>query len=251
MIVIKRQHELDIMREAAKVTAYILDEMMPDIIKPGITTAAIDRKVEDEIRRNKMIPGFKDYGGFPASVCASVNDVIIHGIPGPRVLEEGDIISIDTGTIFQGYYSDACRTYPVGKISEEAEKLIRVTRESFFEGIKFAKVGYRLGDISHAIQEHVEKNGFSVIKEFVGHGIGQNMHEDPPVPNYGKAGKGPRLQAGMALAIEPMVNAGDDGCVVLEDEWTTVTTDGKYAAHYENTIIITDGEPEILTLLQE
>ena len=251
MIVIKREHELDIMRKAAEVTAFILDDLMPRVIRPGITTAAIDRIVEEEIRKNDMIPGFKGYGGFPASVCASVNDVIIHGIPGPEVLVEGDIISIDTGTIYKGYYSDAARTYPVGEISDEDAKLIRVTRESFFEGIKNAKVGMRLGDVSHAVQSHAESNGFSVVKEFVGHGIGRNMHEDPPVPNYGKPGKGPRLQAGMTLAIEPMVNAGTEDLEVLEDEWTTVTADGKKAAHYENTIIITEGEPEILTLLGE
>lgn len=251
MIVIKREHELDIMRKAAEVTAFILDDLMPRVIRPGITTAAIDRIVEEEIRKNDMIPGFKGYGGFPASVCASVNDVIIHGIPGPEVLVEGDIISIDTGTIYKGYYSDAARTYPVGEISDEDAKLIRVTRESFFEGIKNAKVGMRLGDVSHAVQAHAESNGFSVVKEFVGHGIGRNMHEDPPVPNYGKPGKGPRLQAGMTLAIEPMVNAGTEDLEVLEDEWTTVTADGKKAAHYENTIIITEGEPEILTLLGE
>ena len=251
MIVIKREHELDIMRKAAEVTAYILDDLMPRVIRPGITTAAIDRIVEDEIRKNDMIPGFKGYGGFPASVCASVNDVIIHGIPGPEKLVEGDIISIDTGTIYKGYYSDAARTYPVGEISEEDAKLICVTREAFFEGIKNAKVGMRLGDVSNAIQNHAESNGFSVVKEFVGHGIGRNMHEDPPVPNYGKAGKGPRLQVGMTLAIEPMINAGTEDLEVLEDEWTTVTLDGRKAAHYENTIIVTEGEPEILTLLRE
>ncbi len=248
MIVIKSEHELEIMREAAKVTAYILDEMLPEVIKPGITTAAIDRIVEAEIRKNHQLPGFKGYGGFPASICASVNETIVHGIPSHRKLKEGDIISVDTGTIYKGYYSDAARTYPVGQVSEEAEKLIRVTKESFFKGIENAKVGNRLGDISHAVQVHAESHGFSVVKEFVGHGIGTNMHEDPPVPNYGPAGHGPRLRAGMTLAIEPMVNLGTDECIVLEDEWTTVTVDGKLSAHYENTIIITDGEPEILTM---
>ncbi len=250
MIVIKSEHELEIMREAAKVTAYILDEMLPEVIKPGITTAAIDRIVEAEIRKNHQLPGFKGYGGFPASICASVNETIVHGIPSHRKLKEGDIISVDTGTIYKGYYSDAARTYPVGQVSEEAEKLIRVTKESFFKGIENAKVGNRLGDISHAVQVHAESHGFSVVKEFVGHGIGTNMHEDPPVPNYGPAGHGPRLRAGMTLAIEPMVNLGTDECIVLEDEWTTVTVDGKLSAHYENTIIITDGEPEILTMLK-
>ena len=250
MIVIKSEHELEIMREAAKVTAYILDELLPEVIKPGMTTAAIDRIVEAEIRKNHQEPAFKGYGGFPASICASVNETIVHGIPSHRKIVEGDIISVDTGTIYKGYYSDAARTYPVGEISEEAEKLIRVTRESFFKGIENAKVGCRLGDISHAVQTHAESNGFSVVKDFVGHGIGTDMHEDPPVPNYGPAGRGPRLRAGMTLAIEPMVNQGTDKCVVLEDEWTTVTVDGKLSAHYENTIIITEGEPEILTMLK-
>ncbi len=250
MIVIKTEHELEIMREAAKVTAYILDEMLPEVIKPGMTTAAIDRIVEAEIRKNHQLPAFKGYGGFPASICASVNETIVHGIPSHLKLKEGDIISVDTGTIYKGYYSDAARTYPVGQVSEEAEKLIRVTRESFFKGIENAKAGNRLGDISHAVQVHAESHGYSVVKEFVGHGIGTNMHEDPPVPNYGPAGRGPRLQPGMTLAIEPMVNMGTDKCVVLEDEWTTVTVDGQISAHYENTIIITDGEPEILTMLK-
>ncbi len=250
MIVIKTEQELEIMREAAKVTAYILDEMMDTIIRPGITTAAIDRLVEAEIRKYHMIPGFKGYGGFPASICASVNDTIVHGIPSSRKLVEGDIISIDTGTIYKGYYSDAARTYPVGEISEENEKLIRITRESFFKGIEYAKEGNRLGDISHAVQVHAESNGFSVVKEFVGHGIGSNMHEDPQIPNYGPAGRGPRLAKNMVLAIEPMINAGSDDCVVLDDDWTTKTVDGKCSAHYENTVIITDGEPEILTLLK-
>ena len=250
MIVIKTEHELEIMREAAKVTAHILDEMMETIIRPGITTAAIDRFVEAEIRKYHMIPAFKGYGGFPASICASVNNTIVHGIPSSRKLVEGDIISVDTGTIYKGYYSDAARTYPVGEISDEAAKLIRVTRESFFKGIEHAKVGNRLGDISHAVQLHAESNGFSVVKEFVGHGIGSNMHEAPQIPNYGPAGRGPRLAKGMVLAIEPMINAGTDACEVLEDEWTTITLDGKYSAHYENTVVITDGEPEILTILK-
>ena len=185
---------------------------------------------------------------LPASVCASVNETIVHGIPSDRRLEEGDIISIDTGTIYKGFYSDAARTYPVGEVSEEAKRLIRVTKESFFEGLKYCKVGYRLGDVSHAIQKHVETNGFAVVKDFVGHGIGSNMHEDPQIPNYGKAGRGPRLEAGMVLAIEPMVNVGTDKMRILDDEWTAVSLDGSLSAHYENTVVITEGEPEILTL---
>ncbi len=247
MIIIKSHHEIQLMREAAKVTAEIL-EMMNDIIKPGISTAEIDHIVEKEIRKHGMLPAFKGYGGFPASVCASVNETIVHGIPSDRRLEEGDIISIDTGTIYKGFYSDAARTYPVGEVSEEAKRLIRVTKESFFEGLKYCKVGYRLGDVSHAIQKHVETNGFAVVKDFVGHGIGSNMHEDPQIPNYGKAGRGPRLEAGMVLAIEPMVNVGTDKMRILDDEWTAVSLDGSLSAHYENTVVITEGEPEILTL---
>ncbi len=256
MIVIKTEHQLEIMREAAKVTAYILDEMMEKIIKPGITTATIDRLVEAEIRKNHMVPAFKGLYGFPASICASVNETIVHGIPSSRKLVEGDIISIDTGTLYKDYYSDAARTYPVGEVSEEKAKLIRVTRESFFKGIENAKVGNRLYDISREIQAHAESNGFSVVREFVGHGIGKHMHEDPQIPNYvpdkreRHEFRNPRLEAGMALAIEPMINAGGYECEVLEDNWTTVTTDGKSSAHYENTIIITDGEPEILTILK-
>lgn len=247
MIVIKSKNELEIMREAAKVTAYILG-MLPDVIKPGITTAYLDKIVEDEIRKNKMIPAFKGYGGFPASICASVNEQVIHGIPSERVLQEGDIISVDTGTIYKGYYSDAARTYPVGQISRAASKLIEVTKESFFQGLQFCKKEFRLGDISHGIQVHAENNGFSIVKDFVGHGIGSNMHEDPQIPNYGPAGRGPRLAEGMVLAIEPMINQGEDEVMVLEDGWTAVTVDGKLSAHYENTVVITDGEPEILTL---
>ena len=249
MIIIKSHHELQLMREAAKVTAHIL-EMMDEIIRPGITTSEIDHIVEKEIRKHNMIPAFKGYGGFPGSICASVNEMIVHGIPSDRKLAEGDIISIDTGTIYKGYYSDAARTYPVGNVSDEAKKLIQVTKESFFEGLKYCREGYRLGDVSHAIQTHVESNGFAVVKDFVGHGIGSNMHEDPQIPNYGKAGRGPRLEAGMVLAIEPMVNVGTDEMMVLEDEWTAVTLDGSLSAHYENTVVITHGEPEILTLLE-
>lgn len=248
MIVIKSHNEIQIMREAAKVTAHIL-EMMHDVIKPGITTAEIDRIAEKEIRKYNMIPAFKGYGGFPASVCTSVNEQIVHGIPSNRKLKEGDIISLDTGTIYKGYYSDAARTYPVGEIPPEAEKLIRVTKESFFEGLKFCKPGYRLGDVSHAIQSHVERNGFSVVKDFVGHGIGNKMHEAPQIPNFGSAGRGPRLAEGMTFAIEPMVNQGTDRMRVLDDEWTAVSLDGSLSAHYENTVVITAGEPEILTLL--
>lgn len=248
MIIIKSQQEIDIMRESGKVTGYILREL-ENIIKPGISTADIDRFVEEIILKNKMIPSFKGYGGFPGSACVSVNEELVHGIPSTKkILKEGDIVSVDVGSTFKGYVSDAARTYGVGKISSEAQRLIDVTRESFFEGLKFCKVGYRLSDVSHAIQVHVEKAGYSVVRDFVGHGVGRSMHEEPQIPNYGKPGRGPRLAAGMVFAIEPMVNQGSYEVDTLLDDWTVVTLDGKLSAHYENTVVITDGEPELLTL---
>ena len=248
MIIIKSEQEIDIMREAGKVTGLILKEL-EDIIKPGISTADVSDYVEKRILDHGMIPTFKGYGDFPAAACVSVNNEVVHGIPSKdRILKEGDIVSVDTGATYKGYASDAARTYAVGKIDEEAERLIRVTRESFFEGLKFCKVGYRLSDISHAIQEHVEKEGFSVIRDFVGHGIGKDLHEEPQIPNYGKPGRGPRLAEGMVFAIEPMINQGDYEVDVLLDNWTVVTVDGKLSAHYENTVVIRDGEPELLTL---
>ena len=248
MIIIKSEQEIDIMREAGKVTGLVLKEL-EDIIKPGISTKEISDYVEKRILDHGMIPTFKGYADFPAAACVSVNDEVVHGIPSPdRILKEGDIVSVDMGATHKGYASDAARTYAVGKIDEEAERLIRVTRESFFEGLKFCKVGYRLSDISNAIQTHVEKEGFSVIRDFVGHGIGKDLHEEPQIPNYGKPGRGPRLAAGMVFAIEPMINQGDYDVDVLLDNWTVVTLDGKLSAHYENTVVITDGEPELLTL---
>lgn len=199
-----------------------------------------------------MKPAFKGYGDFPASACVSVNEVVVHGIPSRgRILKEGDIVSVDAGAIYKGWYSDMARTYAVGNVSEDAERLIRVTRESFFEGLKFCRPGNYLSDVSHAIQERVEADGFAVIRDYVGHGVGQNLHEAPSVPNYGRPGRGPKLKKGMVLAIEPMVGTGTYEVEVLEDEWTAVTADGKYAAHYENTVVITDGEPEVITLLKE
>ena len=248
MIVIKSKHEIDLMREAGKVTAEVL-HLLSDYIKPGLSTLDVDMFVEKIIRDHKMVPTFKGYGGFPGSACVSVNDEIIHGIPSADIiLQEGDIVSIDTGATDKGYVSDAARTYPVGKIDDEAERLIEVTRDSFFEGIKFAKAGCRLSDISHAIQVRAESEGYGVIRDFVGHGLGRDLHEDPPIPNYGKAGKGPRLENGMVLAIEPMIVQGSYECDTLLNNWTVVTTDGKLAAHYENTVVINDGEPELLTL---
>ena len=236
------------MRESGKVTGFILKEL-ENFIRPGISTADIDKFVEDTIRKNGMIPSFKGYGGFPASACVSINDEVVHGIPDKkRILKDGDIVSVDVGSTYKGYVSDAARTYPVGTISDIAQKLIDATRDSFFAGLEYCKVGYRLSDISHAIQEKAEGEGFSVIRDFVGHGVGQNMHEDPQIPNYGKPGKGPRLQKGMTLAIEPMITQGSYEVDVLQDNWTAVTIDGGLAAHYENTVVITDGEPQLLTL---
>lgn len=249
MIIIKSDDEIEIMREAAKVTARILRDLK-SVIKPGMTTFDVDEYVEAVIRSNKMIPAFKGYMGFPASTCCSVNEEIVHGIPSKKkVLSEGDIISVDTGTIYKGYVSDAARTYPVGKISEEAERLIKATEEAFFEGMKFARVGYRLSDISHAVQERAEREGYSVIRDYTGHGVGRNMHEDPQIPNYGKPGRGPRLQKNMVIAVEPMIAQGKYQTKTLSNGWTAVTQDGKLAAHYENTVVISEGEPELLTLI--
>ena len=248
MIIIKSPSEIDIMRESGKVTAKILKEL-ETFIKPGITTKDVDDFVEGIIRGEGMIPSFKGYNGFPAASCVSVNEEIVHGIPSKsRFLKEGDIVSVDVGTTFKGYVSDAARTYPVGKVDEKVSELIRVTEESFFEGLKYCREGMRLGDISNAIQTHVEKAGFSVIREFVGHGVGRDMHEEPQIPNYGLKGRGPRLISGMVFAIEPMVALGRYEIRVLLDNWTAVTRDGSPAAHYENTVVITEGEPELLTL---
>lgn len=237
------------MKEAGAVTAQILHDLSR-IIQPGVTTLEVNDFVEQTILENEMIPAFKGYSGYPASACISVNDEVVHGIPSrKRRLCEGDIVSVDAGTIHKGYYSDAARTYPVGRIDEAAERLITITEESFYEGLKFCKPGYRLSDISHAIQQHVENNGFSVVRDYVGHGIGKAMHEDPQIPNYGIPGRGPRLAPGMVFAIEPMVNEGGWQVKVLSDGWTVKTEDGKRSAHYENTVVITEDEPLLLTRL--
>lgn len=236
------------MREAGKVCGQILRDLA-DIIKPGISTLEIDRFVEKTVREHGMTAAEKGYCGYPASVCVSINDEVVHGIPSKKChLREGDIVSCDLVVEYKGYMADAARTYPVGKVSPEAMHLIETAERAFFNGIAYAKPGYRLQDISHAIQETVEGEGFGVIRDFVGHGIGSEMHEDPQIPNVGKAGKGPRLQPGMTLAIEPMITQGTWEVDVLEDDWTAVTLDGGLAAHYENTVVITDGEPELLTL---
>lgn len=248
MIVIKSSHEIELMREAGKVNAEIFDGLRT-VIRPGTTTEDIDKYVEEVIKKHDMIAAEKGYCGFPANVCTSVNDEIVHGIPSKdRVLLEGDIVSVDLVVKHQGYMADSCRTFGVGNISGQARKLIDTAEKSFFEGIKYAREGYRLFDISHSIQEVVEGEGFSVIRDYTGHGIGTEMHEDPPVPNYGKAGKGPRLQKGMTLAIEPMIAEHSYETETLLNNWTVVTEDGGWAAHYENTLAITDGEPDILTI---
>ena len=250
MIIIKSQDEIDIMKVPCTMTGHLLNDLR-DYIKPGISTADIDKFCLDYIERHGMIPTFKDYGGFPGNVCVSINDEIVHGIPDTsRILHEGDIVSVDVGAIYKGYTSDAARTYPVGKISPEAEKIIRVCKESFFSGMEFARVGYRLSDISHAVQAKAESEGFSVIRDYTGHGVGRELHEDPQVPNYGKPGRGPRLAEGMTLAIEPMIAQGTFETETLMNDWTAVTADGKLSCHYENTVVIRDGEPEILTLVE-
>lgn len=248
MIIIKSEHEIEMMREAGRVTGLILRELK-DVIKPGISTMDIDQFVERRVKEHGMIASEKGYCGFPGSVCTSVNEVVVHGIPSEsRILNEGDIVSVDLVVEYKGYMADACRTYAVGQISPKAQHLIDTAEAAFFEGMKYAKVGNRLGDISHAIQQKVESEGFGVIRDFVGHGIGKDMHEEPQIPNYGKAGKGPRLVKGMTLAIEPMIVEGSYEVDVLLDDWTVVTIDGGLAAHYENTVVINDGEPELLTL---
>lgn len=247
MMNVKSDTELEYMRSAGKVVADTL-AMIEKVIKPEITTAEIDRLAEEFIRSQGAIPSFKGYGGFPASICTSINDVVIHGIPKNTMLKEGDIISVDCGAILNGYHGDAARTFPVGNISKEAQHLIDVTKQSFFKGIEKAIIGNRLTDISAAVQKHAESHGYSVVRDFVGHGIGKSMHEDPQVPNYGVAGKGPKLVHGVVLAIEPMINMGTHKVRVMPDGWTVVTADGKLSAHYENTIAITNNGVEILTL---
>ncbi|MBM7615281.1 type I methionyl aminopeptidase [Alkaliphilus hydrothermalis] len=246
MIYLKSPQEIKIMQEAGKIVAET-HEVLKEAIRPGITTKQLDEMAEAYILKRGALPAFKGYGGFPASICTSINHEVVHGIPGLKVLEDGDIISIDIGVIHQGYYGDSAKTHGVGKIQQRAQQLIDVTRESFYEGIKYARENYRLSDISHAIQTYVESRGFSVVRNYVGHGIGTKMHEEPQIPNYGPPGKGPRLKAGMVLAIEPMINAGTFEVKVLTDGWTVVTLDGEYSAHYEHTVAITVDEPIILT----
>ena len=249
MIAIKNSRELALMKEACVISARAL-KLAGEAVQPGVTTGEIDRVIRGYIESQGAKPSFLGYGGFPASACISVNNTVIHGIPGGRVLREGDIVSVDVGAYYRGFHGDCAATYPCGKISPEAQRLIDVTRQSFFQGLQFAKQGNRISDISHAIQTYVESNGYSVVRDFVGHGVGAQLHEEPEVRNFGAPGHGPRMLKGMTLAIEPMVNQGSYEVVVLRDKWTTVTADGSLSAHYENTVLITDGEPEILTVTE-
>jgi len=247
MITIKNERELESMRQACKITA-AARALAGEMVKPGVSTKAIDQAVHDYIVAQGAKPSFLGYNGFPASACISVNNVVIHGIPGGYTLKEGDIVSIDVGAYYKGFHGDCAATFACGAISAEAQKLIDVTKQSFFEGIRFARKGNRVQDISRAVQAHVESNGFSVVRDFVGHGIGRQLHEEPEVPNFESSRRGPRLIPGMTIAVEPMVNVGTYDVKILKDGWTVVTSDGQLSAHYENTVLITDGEPEILTV---
>ena len=256
MVTIKSKKEIELMKEVCKIVAAVYQEL-EQRIKPGMSTWELDQIAENKMKSLGAIPAEKGYDigirgvpPFPASICVSINDEVIHGIPSKnRLIKEGDIVSIDTVALKNGFNGDAARTFIIGKASKEAERLVNVTKQAFFEGIKYAKVGNRIGDVCHAIGEYVHSQGYSVIREFQGHGIGREMHEDPGIPNYGKAGRGIRLEPGMTLAIEPMVIAGKPNILELDDGWTIVTEDGSLAAHYENTILITEKEPEILTIL--
>lgn len=249
-IVIKSDRDIELMRQAGRITAGARS-VARRMIEPGVTTKAINKEVFNFIRKSGAEPTFLGYCGYPASVCISVNDQVIHGIPGGRRLREGDIVSIDVGATYKGYVGDCAGTYPCGKCSDEALRLIAATRQSFFNGIKNARQGNRVSDISAAVQEYAESQGYSVVREYVGHGVGTKMHEDPEVPNFGRPGHGPRLIKGMTIAVEPMINAGSWEVKTLPDGWTVLTADGSLSAHYENTVLITDGEPEILTIADD
>ena len=247
-VTIKSPREIELMREAGRILAKTHEELAKNL-RPGMSTWDIDHMGEEIIRSYGCIPSFKNYNGYPASICVSVNDEVVHGIPHKEhFLDKGDIVSLDAGVIYKGYHSDAARTYGIGEIDDDAKKLIEVTRQSFFEGIKFAKAGNHLNDISAAIQKYAESFGFGVVRDLVGHGIGSHLHEDPEIPNFARKRKGILLQPGMTLAIEPMITEGSYEVVWLDDDWTVMTEDGGWAAHYENTILITEGEPEILSL---
>ncbi len=247
MIRLYSRAEIDKIKASGSIISKVFKQL-EDYIKPNITTKDIDKLVEDVICSMSAIPSFKNYNGFPAAACVSVNEEVVHGIPSNRVLRDGDIVSVDVGAFLDGFHGDAARTFAVGSISDEAKHLIEVTKQSFFEGMEFARVGNRLSDISHAIQKHVEKAGFGVVRDMFGHGIGRAIHEEPSVPNFGRPNRGPKLKAGMVIAVEPMVTYGDYHIRTLQDGWTTVTVDGKLSAHYENTIAITNNGVEILTI---
>lgn len=248
---IKSEREIALMREACKIIAKVHQDLGKEL-RPGMSTLDVDRKAEEMIRSMGCVPNFKNYNGFPGSVCVSINEEVVHGIPNKdRIIQEGDIVSLDMGCIYKGYHSDAARTHAIGEVSEEAKLLIERTRQSFFEGIKYAKAGNHLHQISNAIDDYCERFGYGVVRDLVGHGVGAVLHEDPQIPNYHQISRGIRLRKGMTLAIEPMVNIGGWEVDWMDDEWTVVTRDHSLSAHYENTILITDGEPEILTLTEE
>ena len=246
MINVKSAVEISKMQLAGKIAGGAL-QLAGEKIEAGMTTKELDKIIHDYIVKNGAVPSFLGYGGFPASACISVNDEVIHGIPGKRKILEGDIVSVDVGALFDGYHGDTCATFPVGEISQEAKGLLEATEQSLYEGIKAARAGNRLGDVSNAIEEFILSKGYAIVKQYVGHGVGKNLHEDPEVPNYGKAGHGPRLVPGMTIAIEPMVNIKGEGVRVLDNKWTVVTTSGSLSAHFEHTIAITSGDPIILT----
>ena len=247
MVIIKKSEQLMLMRKAGRITAEAL-LVAREAIRPGVSTKEVDRRIRSFIERCGATPSFLGYNGFPGSACISLNKEVIHGIPSDKIIiHDGDIVKVDVGARYRGYNGDSARTFAVGKVSEQALKLISVTEQSFYEAMKVARAGNRVGDIGHAVESFVISNGFSVVREYVGHGVGAELHEDPQVPNYGTAGRGARLYSGMTLAIEPMVNAGGPGVRVLKDGWTVVTEDGSLSAHYENSIAITDGDPILLT----
>jgi methionyl aminopeptidase len=250
MISIKSPREIEAMRRAGRLTAQAR-ALAGSMVKPGVTTHEIDQAVRRFIESHGAKPSFLGYAGFPGSACISVNEVVIHGIPGSRVLREGDIVSVDVGAFLDGFHGDCAATYACGQISGEAQRLIEVTQRSFWEGIEMARPGCRVSDISHTVQQYVEANGYSIVRDFVGHGVGAKLHEAPEVPNFGPAGHGPRLMPGMTIAVEPMVNIGDWHVTVAKDGWTTSSADGSLTAHYENTILITENGPEILTVTED
>ena len=250
MIIVKNSEQLALMRHAGRITAEAL-LVAEEAIRPGVSTKDVDQKIRRFIEKCGATPSFLGYGGFPASACISLNNEVIHGIPSDRrILTEGDIVKVDVGARYRGYNGDSARTYPVGKVSDEALRLIQVTKDSFYEAMKFAKAGARRGDVGHVVEDFVISNGFSVVRDFVGHGIGRELHEEPEIPNFGRPGRGVRLYAGMTVAIEPMVNQGTHEVKVLSDGWTVTTLDGKLSAHYENTVAITEAEPILLTEIE-